>query len=95
MDKNNIVNPKLNGLSKLLFQDIVSRLHTNPRRIFNLPEQPNTYVEVDLESKWTIPAKMKFTKSQWTPFAGMTVTGLVRRVVLRGEVAYIDGEVSL
>ena len=74
-------------------QDIIDKLHTNPQKIFNLPEQDDTYVEVDLESRWTIPEAMKFSKSKWTPFAGMSVHGKVLRVILRGEVAYIDGEV--
>jgi len=37
---------------------------------------------------------MTFTRSKWTPFEGHEVQGIVRRVVLRGEVAYIDGQVS-
>ncbi|XP_067677512.1 multifunctional protein CAD-like [Haliotis asinina] len=78
---------------RLTLEDIISRLSTNPRRIFGLPEQPDTYIEVDLDHKWTISKAMKFTKSKWTPFAGMNVVGAVRRVVLRGEVAYIDGDV--
>ncbi|XP_061756815.1 CAD protein isoform X1 [Nerophis ophidion] len=78
---------------RLTLDDIVRRLHDNPRRIFNLPVQDNTYVEVDLEQEWVIPQTMQFTKSKWTPFSGMKVKGKVRRVVLRGEVAYIDGEV--
>ena len=45
--------------------------------------------------RWTIPKSMKFTKSKWTPFVGKQITGKVRRVMLRGEVAYIDGEVGL
>ncbi len=73
---------------------MVEKLHTNPRKIFNLPEQLDTYVEVDLDEEWTIPEAMPFSKSQWTPFQGMKVKGAVRRVVLRGEVAYIDGQVS-
>jgi carbamoyl-phosphate synthase/aspartate carbamoyltransferase/dihydroorotase len=48
-----------------------------------------------MESRWTIPESMKFTKSKWTPFVGKQITGKVRRVMLRGEVAYIDGEVGL
>lgn len=36
---------------------------------------------------------MAFSKARWTPFEGMKVKGTVRRVVLRGEVAYIDGQV--
>ena len=31
---------------KLTLDDVVARLYTNPKRIFNLPDQPNTYVEV-------------------------------------------------
>ncbi|XP_023687335.1 multifunctional protein CAD isoform X2 [Paramormyrops kingsleyae] len=78
---------------RLTIDDIVKRLYENPRRIFSLPPQENTYVEVDLEQEWTIPNHMQFTKSKWTPFKGMSVKGKVRRVVLRGEVAYIDGQV--
>uniref|UniRef100_A0A667ZIH9 Multifunctional protein CAD n=1 Tax=Myripristis murdjan TaxID=586833 RepID=A0A667ZIH9_9TELE len=80
---------------RLTLDDIIRRLYDNPRRIFNLPTQDNTYVEVDLEQEWVIPQAMQFTKSKWTPFQGMKVKGKVRRVVLRGEVAYIDGQVSM
>ena len=62
-------------------------------KIFGLRPQPNTYVEVDLDEKWTIPDAMPFSKAQWTPFAGMEVRGRVQRVVIRGEIAYIDGKV--
>ncbi|KAM6965094.1 multifunctional protein CAD [Aplochiton taeniatus] len=78
---------------RLTIEDVTRRLYDNPRKIFSLPAQPNTYVEVDLEQEWVIPAAMQFTKSKWTPFQGMKVKGKVRRVVLRGEVAYIDGQV--
>ncbi|KAI1897566.1 hypothetical protein AGOR_G00084580 [Albula goreensis] len=78
---------------RLTIEDIVKRLYDNPRKIFSLPAQENTFVEVDLEQEWTIPDHMQFTKSKWTPFKGMKVKGKVRRVVLRGEVAYIDGQV--
>eukprot|EP00117_Sycon_ciliatum_P043686 scpid5446/ scgid31602/ CAD protein; Glutamine-dependent carbamoyl-phosphate synthase; Aspartate carbamoyltransferase; Dihydroorotase len=78
---------------RLTFEDIIKRLSTNPRRIFGLPEQPDTYIEVDMEEKWTIPEAMPFTKSKWTPFAGREVIGSVRKVVLRGKVAYIDGAI--
>uniref|UniRef100_A0A665WIT3 Multifunctional protein CAD n=1 Tax=Echeneis naucrates TaxID=173247 RepID=A0A665WIT3_ECHNA len=77
---------------RLTLDDIIRRLYDNPRKIFNLPIQENTYVEVDLEQEWVIPQAMQFTKSKWTPFQGLKVKGKVRRVVLRGEVAYIDGQ---
>ena len=36
---------------------------------------------------------MSYSKCKWTPFAGMTVYGSVRRVTLRNEVVFIDGKV--
>lgn len=80
---------------RLTMDDLVVRLHTNPMRIFNLPLQQNTYIEVDMNEEWIIPQEMPFTKSKWTPFAGMKVKGSVKRVVLHGEIAYIDGQILL
>jgi carbamoyl-phosphate synthase/aspartate carbamoyltransferase/dihydroorotase len=59
--------------------DIIEKMYTNPRKIFNLPAQPNTYVEVDLDFEWTIPSSLPFSKARWTPFAGKRVTGKVIR----------------
>ncbi|NXV90694.1 PYR1 protein, partial [Calonectris borealis] len=78
---------------RLTVEDVVLRLYENPRKIFGLPAQEDTYVEVDLEHEWIIPSRTAFSKARWTPFEGMKVKGTVRRVVLRGEVAYIDGQV--
>lgn len=47
-----------------------------------------------MDVEWTIPEAMPFSKAQWTPFAGMKVKGAVHRVVLRKEVAYVEGQVS-
>merc|ERR1719457_477442 len=80
---------------RLTLDDIVLRMHTNPAKIFNIPVQPDdvTYIEVDLLESWTIPEAMKFSKSRWTPFAGMRAVGKVTRVVMRKKTVYIDGEV--
>ncbi|KAF6204420.1 hypothetical protein GE061_002761 [Apolygus lucorum] len=78
---------------KLTLEDIIDKMHRNPRKIFNLPEQPNTYIEVDLDMEWTIPDAPPFSKARWTPFAGFKVKGGIHRVVLRGEVAYVEGQV--
>lgn len=74
-------------------QALVDKFYRNPKKIFNIPDQPNTYVEVDLDDEWIIPDAMPFSKAQWTPFAGMKIRGSVHRVVLRGEVAYVEGQV--
>ncbi|GBP10933.1 CAD protein [Eumeta japonica] len=78
---------------RMTIEDLINKFHKNPRKIFNLPEQPNTYVEIDMDYEWTIPSAMEFTKSKWTPFAGMRVCGAVHRVTLRGEIAYVEGQV--
>lgn len=78
---------------RLTLDDIRAKLYDNPRRIFNLPEQPHTFVEVDIDEEWVIPEAMPFSKCQWTPFAGKAVRGRVNRVVLRGEDAFIDGQI--
>lgn len=73
--------------------DLVARLHTNPRRIFDLPEQPDTYIEVDPDAVWEIRAADCYTRCGWTPFEGRSVRGRVTGVVLRGQEAYRDGRV--
>ena len=73
---------------RLSLDDLVARLHTNPRRIFNLPEQPQTWVEIDPQAEWEIRAVNMHTRCAWTPFEGWKVRGRVRRVVLRGREAY-------
>lgn len=65
----------------------------NPRRIFGLPQQPNTCVEVNMDQPYTIGQESIYSKCGWTPFAGRTVPGRVRRVILRGRVVFEDGNV--
>ena len=78
---------------KLTIDQLIEKMHTNPRRIFGLPEQKDTYIEVDETVEYEIQAKDQFTRCNWTPFEGWKVRGKVRKVVLRGEIAYEDGKV--
>jgi len=79
--------------SRLTLDDIIQRMVHNPRRIFGLPEQPETWVEVDAEATYTIRGAQSLSKSGWTPFEGWQVKGRVQRVVLRGQVVYEDGKI--
>jgi carbamoyl-phosphate synthase / aspartate carbamoyltransferase / dihydroorotase len=85
----------LNAVSdgRLTLEDLIERLHSNPRRIFNLPEQAETYIEVDPQTTWEIHAADTYTRCGWTPFEGWKVRGRLRRVVLRGQEVYRDGQV--
>lgn len=74
--------------NRLSIKDIILRCYTNPRRIFNLPEQPETWVEIDLQAKYIIQASKMYTRCGWTPFEGIQVQGRVQRVILRNQVVY-------
>jgi dihydroorotase-like cyclic amidohydrolase len=78
---------------RLSLGDLEARMVTNPRRIFHLPEQPETWIEVDPEAAWEIKADQTYTRCGWTPFEGRQVRGRLRRVVLHGQEAYRDGQV--
>jgi carbamoyl-phosphate synthase/aspartate carbamoyltransferase/dihydroorotase len=79
--------------SRLTIPDIIQKSSINPRRIFNLPAQPETWVEVDEGATYAIKAGDQFTRCGWTPFEGWQVKGRVRRVVLRGKTAFEDGKI--
>jgi carbamoyl-phosphate synthase/aspartate carbamoyltransferase/dihydroorotase len=76
---------------RLTRDDIVSRMHTNPARIFGVPTHAETLVEVDVDYPWIVRAADQFTKAGWTPYDGMSLRGKVTKTVLHGTLAY-DGE---
>lgn len=78
---------------RLTVDNIIEKSVHNPRRIFNIPEQPETWVEVDEHAAYEIHASDQFTRCHWTPFEGWKVTGRVRKVVLRGQTAFEDGKI--
>lgn len=78
---------------RLTLKRLIILMHTNPQRIFNLPPQPNTSVEVDLDAQYTFDNETLQTKCGWTPFAGMNATGRVVRVTLRGQVVFDNGKI--
>ena len=77
---------------RLSLEDLVRRMHTNPRQIFGLAAQPETWIELDEEATWEVRATELQSRCGWSPFEGMKLSGRVRRVTLRGRLAYQDGE---
>ncbi|KAF9195090.1 hypothetical protein BGZ50_005155 [Haplosporangium sp. Z 11] len=69
---------------RMTIDDIVTKLYTNPRKIFSLPEQKDSYVEIETD-------RISVLSNNDGPFAGKSVSGTVHRVVLHGETAYLDG----
>ena len=79
--------------SRLTIPDIIEKMYTNPKRIFNLPDQLESWVEVDENAAYEIHAADLHSRCGWTPFEGWQVRGRVTRVVLRGKEAYRNGRV--
>jgi carbamoyl-phosphate synthase/aspartate carbamoyltransferase/dihydroorotase len=76
---------------RLSMDQLVEKSVTNPRRIFGLPEQPETRVEVDDQAVFELHAAQMHSRCGWTPFEGWKVRGRVTGVVLRGRQAFKDG----
>jgi len=80
---------------KLTLERVVELTSTNPTRIFNLKPAYESWIEVDIRESYLIENQNLKTKCGWSPFEGKRVTGRVRRVFLRGQKVYEDGNVLI
>lgn len=78
---------------RLTLDGLAARMHANVKHIFNIPDQPDTYIEVDPDLEWAVRAEELFTRSRWSPWEGQTLRGRVVRAVLRGKIAYEYGKI--
>lgn len=76
---------------RLTIAQVIALVADNPRRIFGIPERPETFTVIDPDQRYTIDNAKLYTQCGWSPFDGMTVYGKVRSVTIRGEQVY-DGE---
>ena len=76
--------------NRLTLDRLIALMHDNPRRIYNLPEQPETAVEVEM-TPTIIRNENMHSKCGWTPFDGMEVAACVTKVTLRGEIVFENG----
>ena len=76
---------------RLSYERLVILLAVNPRRIYGLPAQQDTWVEVDPRASYSFPDHDLYTKSGWSPFSGFPVQGRIQKVVLRGKEVVRDG----
>jgi carbamoyl-phosphate synthase/aspartate carbamoyltransferase/dihydroorotase len=78
---------------RLSLDDLILKSVINPRKIFNLPEQIETWLEVDEQANYEIKASELHSRCGWTPFEGWQVNGRLRKVIFRGKIVYEDGRV--
>lgn len=67
--------------------------YRNPKEIFDIPEQENTYVMVDLDETWVVGEYGYETKCDWSPFEGLELPGVISLVVIHGLTVVEDGQV--
>ncbi len=72
---------------RLTMDDIRAKLHDNPLKIFELPAQANSQVEVEMNRKNIYATQ----DPRWSPLQGAAVNGYVHRVILQGQTVYLDG----
>ena len=84
----------LNAVSNnlLSLERFIEMTSTYPRKIFKLPNQPNTYILVDTSKTFRISDDNLFTKCHWTPFKDLEGRGEVKKVVIRGQTVFKDGK---
>ena len=73
---------------RLSLDRLVEALAIAPRRIFRLPEAPDDWVEVDLDTPWTIRSSEFVSMGRATPFEGWEVYGKVLKTVYNGKTVY-------
>ena len=71
---------------RLTIDDIKARLHDSPKEIFELHDQIDTSVEIEVDRPYTFAPG-----TVWTPFTGRVMRGAVQRVIFQNKTACLDG----
>ncbi|KAL4999205.1 Aspartate carbamoyltransferase [Aspergillus recurvatus] len=74
---------------RLTVEDIIARLYENPKRIFELHDQSDSSVEVEIDRPYLFQSPQASS-----PFNGKSVKGLVQRVIFQGKTSCLDSEIT-
>jgi carbamoyl-phosphate synthase/aspartate carbamoyltransferase len=69
---------------RLTVDDVIARMHTNPKKIFELHDQPGTSIEVDLDRPTSVVS-----------LVNKTLYGTVERVLFDGHTVSLEGAVTV
>ena len=78
---------------KTSMNQFIEVCYENPKRIFNIKTDKNTFIEIDEKEEYIIDNKNLKTKCGWSPFNGWKVRGKVKRVFIRGKKVFEDGKI--
>lgn len=78
---------------KITEKDVVRLLYTSPKKIFKIPTQKNTYVELDPSKSYIIGEGGYESKCGWSPFSGMVGYGKVMTVMISNKTVIEQGKI--
>lgn len=78
---------------RLTEDKLIKKMFDNPKRIFNVPDMDETYVELDPDEEFKIGDCGYETKCNWSPFDGWTAYGKPKKVVIKGKVVLEEGKI--
>ena len=81
--------------NKITKNKLMELLSGNPQKIFNIPDRPDSYVELDLGKSYTFPLGGHETKCGWSPYEGWTLWGKIETVAVKGEKIFENGIFSV
>ncbi len=73
-------------------EQVTKLLYSMPKQIFNIPDQGDTYIELDPDKEYVVTPPYE-TKCGWSPFEGMTLYGKPETVVIRGKKIVENGKI--
>ncbi|KAL4907165.1 Aspartate carbamoyltransferase [Aspergillus multicolor] len=74
---------------RLTVEDIIARLYENPKKIFELHDQSDSSVEIEVDRPYLYQSPQA-----WSPFNGKSVKGLVQRVIFQGKTSCLDNAIT-
>ena len=78
---------------RLSMERLIEMMSDNPRRIFGLPIQPETWVDIEPNASYTLENDGLYTKCGWSPFSGFPVRGRIKQVCFRGHIVVQHGQI--
>lgn len=80
---------------KIKSQDILRWLYDNPKELFSIPDQPQTYLELDPDRPYQIGENGYETKCGWSPFDGWEAYGQVQTLIYLGNTIISAGKFTI
>ncbi|KAJ6048129.1 hypothetical protein N7499_000844 [Penicillium canescens] len=73
---------------RLTVEDITARLYENPKKIFELHDQADSSLEIEVDRPYVFQSP-----DASSPFNGKVMRGSVQRVIFQGKTSCLDGEI--